>query len=58
MPWLWAFVVLFILWIIGLAFHWAAVAVWVLLVLWIIALVVFFARGRGRHPGAPHPTRP
>jgi hypothetical protein len=56
MAWLWAFVVLFILWIIGLAVSWAAVAVWTLFVLWIIFLILFFAKGRGHRP-PPHPAR-
>lgn len=56
MAWLWAFVVLFILWIIGLAVAWAAVAIWTLFVLWIIFLIIFFAKGRGHRP--PHPARP
>lgn len=56
MVWLWAFVVLFILWIIGLAVAWAAVAIWTLFVLWIIFLIIFFAKGRGHRP--PHPARP
>ncbi|MGH9541965.1 MAG: hypothetical protein ACRD2H_08795 [Terriglobales bacterium] len=58
MAFLWTFVVLFILWIIGLSVHWAAVAVWILFVLWIIFLIVFFARGRGHGPAPPHATRP
>ncbi len=56
MAWLWAFVVLFILWIIGLAVSWAAVAVWTLFVLWIIFLILFLAKGRGHRP-PPHPAR-
>lgn len=55
MAWLWAFVVLFILWIIGLAVTWAAVAVWILFVLWIIFLILFFVGGRR---GPPQPSRP
>ncbi len=56
MAWLCAFVVLFVLWIIGLAVSWAAVAVWTLFVLWIIFLILFFAKGRGHRP-PPHPAR-
>jgi hypothetical protein len=50
MAFLWTFIVLFILWIIGLAVHWAAAAVWTLFVLWIIFLIVYFARGRRTAP--------
>ncbi|MGH9535163.1 MAG: hypothetical protein ACRD2E_09915 [Terriglobales bacterium] len=57
MAWLWAFVVLFILWIIGLAVGWAAVAIWTLFVLWIIFLIVFFAKGRGQRPHPAHPAK-
>ena len=49
---LWAFIVLFVLWIIGLAMHFIAAVIWVLLVLWIISLVLHFVR---RHGGS-HPN--
>lgn len=52
---LWAFIVLFVLWIIGLAVHLAAALVWALLVLWIVSLVLHFVRGRGHTTGGSHP---
>ncbi len=52
---LWAFIVLFVLWIIGLVAHFVAALIWALLVLWIISLVLHFVTRHGQSPRGGHP---